>query len=211
MKTPLGLPHQLARRDAVQEETARNPPQHVLLGLKNITKFKMGSTFSKEAAYEPLPCTTNMTDDKTWLRSPMCAKNCEPLEVPDTNTLVFYSKRDFYPVVIRTQSEEATVNTVLYLEKGLREYCLCNVKNLKTFIIDVIDQCPVIERVKLGGRIYNYVSFLPGPFSYVRNKSIKRETMVSRRMKLVSRIGNETATHDYFITIIGEPSCKGNH
>ncbi len=50
--------------------------------------------------------------------------------------------------MIRTQSEHAVLNTVLYLEKGLREYCLCNVKgNLKVFIIDVIDQSPVIERV----------------------------------------------------------------
>ncbi len=171
----------------------------------------MGSTFSKEAAYEPLPCTTNMTDDKTWLRSPMCAKSCEPLEVPDTNTLVFYSKRDFYPVVIRTQSEEVILNTVLYLKKGLREYCLCNVKNLKIFIIDVIDQCPIIERVKLGGRIYNYVSFLPGPFSYVRNKNKKREKAVGRRVKLADRIRNGPITQDHFITIIGKTSCKGNH
>jgi hypothetical protein len=171
----------------------------------------MGSTFSKEAAYEPLPCTTNMTDDKTWLRSPMCAKSCEPLEVPNTNTLVFYSKRKFYPVVIRTQSEEAILNTVLYLKKGLREYCLCNVKNLKIFIIDVIDQCPVIERVELRGKTYIYASFLPGPFSYVQHKSIKREIMVNRRMKLVGRIRSELATHDYFMTIVGKPSCEGNH
>ncbi len=100
----------------------------------------MGTTSSREAEYEPLIDTNNETDVKTWLKSPMCAKNGEPLEVPDTNILVFYSKRDFYPVVIRTQSEKAMVNTVLYLEKGLREYCLCNVKNsLKIFIIDVID------------------------------------------------------------------------
>jgi hypothetical protein len=195
----------------MQEETAGNPPQHVLLGLKTIKKFKMGSIFSKDTDYEPLPYTTSLTDDTTWLRSPMCAKNCEPLEVPNTNTLVFYSKRNFYPVVIRTQSEEAILNTVLYLEKGLREYCLCNVKNLKIFIIDVIDQCPVIERVKLGGRNYIYASFLTGPFSYVQHKSIKREITVSRRMKLVSRIRNGPAAHDYFMTIVGEPSCKNNH
>jgi hypothetical protein len=173
----------------------------------------MGSTFSKEANYEPLPSATNTTDDKTtWLRSPMCAKNCEPLEVPNTNVLVFYSKRDFYPVVIRTQSEKAILNTVLYLEKGLREYCLCNVKNhLKLFIIDVIDQCPAIERVKIGGRNYIYVSFLSGPFSYVRHKSIKREKAVSRRVKLVDRIRDGPTTQDYFITIIDELCCKGNH
>ncbi len=88
----------------------------------------MGTTFSREAEYEPLTDINNETDAKTWLKSPMCAKSCELLEVPDTNILVFYSKRDFYPVVIRTQSEKAMLNTVLYLEKGLREYCLCNVK-----------------------------------------------------------------------------------
>jgi hypothetical protein len=38
VETPLGLPHQLARRNAMQEETAGNPPQHVLLGLKIIRK-----------------------------------------------------------------------------------------------------------------------------------------------------------------------------
>ncbi len=172
----------------------------------------MGSIFSKEADYEPLSYTTNITDDKTWLRSPMCAKHCEPLEVPNTNTLIFYSKRDFYPVVIRTRSEKAMLNTVLYLEKGLREYCLCNVKNtLKLFIIDVIDQCPVIERVKVEGKNYIYASFLPGPFSYVRHKSMKREKEVSRRVKLVDRIRDGPTTLDYFITIIGEPCCKGNH
>jgi hypothetical protein len=173
----------------------------------------MGSTFSKEANYEPLPYATYTTGDKTtWLRSPMCAKNCEPLEVPNTNVLVFYSKRDFYPVVIRTQSEEAILNTVLYLEKGLREYCLCNVKNtLKLFIIDVIDQCPTIEKVKIGGKNDVFVSFLPGPFSYVRHKSIKREKTVSRRIKLVGRIRDGPATQDYFMTIIDEPSCKRNH
>ncbi len=108
----------------------------------------MGATFSKGAKYENLPHSTNTpSDTTTWLESPMCAKNCEPLKVPDTNILVFYSKRDFYPVVIRTQSENAILNTVLYLEKGLREYCLCNVKNtLRIFIIDVIDQSPIIER-----------------------------------------------------------------
>jgi hypothetical protein len=173
----------------------------------------MGSTFSKEAKYEPLPHSINITGDTTtWLKSPMCAKNCEPLEVPNTNVLVFYSKRDFYPVVIRTQSEEAILNTVLYLEKGLREYCLCNVKNtLKLFIIDVIDQCPTIERVRIRGKNYIYVSFLPGPFSYVRHKSIKREKTVCRRMKLVGRIRDGPATQDYFMTIIDEPSCKRNH
>jgi hypothetical protein len=173
----------------------------------------MGSAFSKRAKYEPLPYTADIIGDTTtWLRSPMCAKNCELLEVPDTDTLVFYSKRDFYPVVIRTQSEEAILNTVLYLEKGLREYCLCNVKNtLKIFIIDVIDQCPVIERVQLGGRNYIYVSFLPGPFSYVRHKSKKRDKVVGRTVKLVDRIRNGPVIQDHFITIIGKLSCKGNH
>jgi hypothetical protein len=172
----------------------------------------MGVTFSKEADWEPLLYTKNRTDVKTWLRSPMCAKNCEPLEVPDTNTLVFYSKRDFYPVVIRTQSEEAMLNTVLYLEKGLREYCLCNVNNtLKIFIIDVIDQCPVIERVKLRGKNYIYASFLSVPFSYARRKSMKREKSVSRRVKLVNRIRDGPTTHDYFTTLNDEPSCKRNH
>jgi hypothetical protein len=172
----------------------------------------MGVISSKEADCEPLLYTKNRTDVKTWLRSPMCAKNCEPLEVPNTNTLVFYSKRDFYPVVIRTQSDKAMLNTVLYLKKGLREYCLCNVKNtLKMFIIDVIDQCPVIERVKLGGRNYIYVSFIPGPFSYVRHKSKKREKAVSRGVKLADRIRNGPITQDHFITFIGKPSCKGNH
>jgi hypothetical protein len=173
----------------------------------------MGSTFSKEAGYVRLPYETNMTGDKiTWLRSPMCAKNCEPLEVPNTNVLVFYSKRDFSPVVIRTQSEEAILNTVLYLEKGLREYCLCNVKNhLKLFIIDVIDQCPAIEKVKVEGRNYIYVSFLPGPFSYVRRKSLKRERAVSRRVKLVNRIRGGPTSQDYFLTVIDEPCCKGDH
>jgi hypothetical protein len=172
----------------------------------------MGSILSKGADYEPLLYTTNRTDDKTWLRSPMCAKNCETLEVPNTNTLVFYSKRDFYPVVIRTQTEKAMLNTVLYLEKGLREYCLCNVKNTsKLFIIDVIDQCPAIERVIVEGKNCIYVSFLPGPFSYARHKSMKREKMVSRRVKLVNRIRDGPTTPDYFTTINGEPSCKGNH
>ncbi len=173
----------------------------------------MGSTFSKRAKYEPLPYSTDITGDTTtWLRSPMCAKNCEPLEVPNTNVLVFYSKRDFYPVVIRTQSDKAILNTVLYLEKGLREYCLCNVKNtLKLFIIDVIDQCPVIERVNVEGRNYIYVSFLSEPFSYARHKSMKREKAVSRRVKLVDRIRDGPTTQDYFITIIDEPCCKGNH
>ncbi len=173
----------------------------------------MGSTFSKEAKYEPLQYSTNITGDPTtWLESPMCARNCELLEVPNTNVLVFYSKRDFYPVVIRTQSERAILNTVLYLEKGLREYCLCNVRNaFKLFIIDVIDQCPVIERVKIGGRNYIYASFLSGPFSYVRHKSIKRERAVSRRMKLVDRIRRGPTTQDHFMTIIDEPCCKGNH
>ncbi len=172
----------------------------------------MGTTFSKEADCEPLFCTNNSIDVKTWLRSPMCAKNCEPLEVPDTNTLVFYSKRDFYPVVIRTQSEEAILNTVLYLEKGLREYCLCNVKNtLKIFIIDVIYQCPVIERAKLGEKIYTYASFLPIPFSYAKRKNMTREKSVSRRVKLVKRIRDGPITHDYFTILNEELSCKGNH
>jgi hypothetical protein len=172
----------------------------------------MGAILSKGPNYKRLPYTTNITDDRTWLRSPMCAKNCEPLEVPDTDTLVFYSKRDFYPVVIRTQSEEAILNTVLYLEKGLREYCLCNVKNnLKIFIIDVIDQCPVIERVKLEGRNYIYTSFLSVPFSYARHKSMKREKTVSRRVKLINRIRDGPTTHDYFTTLNDEPSCKRNH
>jgi hypothetical protein len=173
----------------------------------------MGSTFSKRAQYEPLPYSIDITGDTTtWLRSPMCVKNCEPLEVPNTNVLVFYSKRNFYPVVIRTQSEKAISNTVLYLEKGLREYCLCNVKNtLKLFIIDVIDQYPVIESVELGGRNYIYASFIPGPFSYVQRRSMKREKEVSRRVKLVDRIRKGPITQDYFITIIGDSCCKGNH
>jgi hypothetical protein len=112
--------------------------------------------------------------------------------------------------VIRTQSEEAILNTVLYLEKGLREYCLCNVKNtLKIFIIDVIDQCPVIETVKLGGKIYIYASFLSIPFSYAKHKSMTRAKTVSRRVKLANRIRNGPVTQDDFITITGEPSCKG--
>ncbi len=64
----------------------------------------MGATFSKKVDYEPLIDTNNGDDVRTWLESPMCVKNCEPLEVPDTNILVFNSKRDFYPVVIRTQN-----------------------------------------------------------------------------------------------------------
>jgi hypothetical protein len=172
----------------------------------------MGATFSKEADQVPLIDTNNGTDVKTWLKSPMCAKNCEPLEVPDTNTLVFYSKRDFYPVVIRTQSEEAMLNTVLYLEKGLREYCLCNVKNsLKIFIIDVIDQCPVIERVKIGGKTYIYASFLPLPFSYAKRKSKIREKSVIRRVKLVNRIRNGPIIHNYFTLLNGKLSCQKNH
>jgi hypothetical protein len=126
--------------------------------------------------------------------------------------LVFYSKRDFYPVVIRTQSENAILNTVLYLEKGLREYCLCNVKNtLRIFIIDVIDQSPIIERVKIGKKGYIYASFLSGPFSYVRYKTAKRGKTVSRRAKLVDRIRHGPIIQDYFWTIIDEPSCKGHH
>jgi hypothetical protein len=35
VKTPLRLAHQLARCNTVQEEAARNPSQHVLLGLKH--------------------------------------------------------------------------------------------------------------------------------------------------------------------------------
>jgi hypothetical protein len=172
----------------------------------------MGSTFSKEVNYEPLINTNNGTDVNTWLKSPMCAKNCEPLEVTDTNILVFYSKKDFYPVVIRTQSEEAMLNTVLYLEKGLREYCLCNVKNsLTIFIIDVIDQCPIIERVKLTGKTYIYASFLPLPFSYAKRKSKIREESVSRRAKLVNRLRDGPITHAYFTLLNGELSCKGNH
>jgi hypothetical protein len=172
----------------------------------------MGVTFSKEADCEPLFDTKNMTDARTWLRSSMCAKNCEPLEVPNADILVFYSKRDFYPVVIRTQSEEAMLNTVLYLEKGLREYCLCNVKNtLKIFIIDVIDQCPVIERVTLGGKFYIYASFLSIPFSYAKRKTMKREKSVSRRAKLVNRIQDGPNTCNYFTTLNEEPSCKRNH
>jgi hypothetical protein len=173
----------------------------------------MGTTFSKGAKYEQLPFLTNTPRDATtWLKSPMCARNCEPLEVPDTNILVFYSKRDFYPVVIRTQIGNAILNTVLYLEKGLREYCLCNVKNtLKMFIIDVIDQNPTIERVKIREKDYIYASFLLGPFSYARYKDAKRRKTVSRRTKLVNRIQYGPITKDYFRTIIDEPSCKGNH
>jgi hypothetical protein len=172
----------------------------------------MGSTLSKEVDYEPLTKTYNGADVRTWLESPMCAKNCEPLEVPDTNILVFYSKKDFYPVVIRTQSEKAMLNTVLYLEKGLKEYCLCNVKNSITiFIIDVIDQCPIIEGVKLEGKTYIYASFLPLPFSYAKRKSKIREKSVSRRIKLVNRLRNGPITHAYFTILNGELSCKGNH
>jgi hypothetical protein len=173
----------------------------------------MGTTFSKGAKYKQLSCLTDINrDTTTWLESPMCARNCEPLEVPDTNTLVFYSKRDFYPVVIRTQVGNAILNTVLYLEKGLREYCLCSVKNiLRIFIIDVIDQSPIIEGVKIRGKHYTYVSFLAGPFSYARYKNAKRRKTVSRRTKLVDRIQYGTIIKDYFRTVIGEPSCKGNH
>jgi hypothetical protein len=173
----------------------------------------MGTTFSRETKYERLPYSTNIPrDTTTWLESPMCARNCEPLEVPDTNILVFYSKRDFYPVVVRTQTENATLNTVLYLEKGLREYCLCNVKNtIRIFIIDVIDQSPIIERVKIRGKDYIYASFLSGPFSYARYKDEKRRKMVSRQTKLVDRIHYGPIIKDYFWTIGDEPSCKGNH
>jgi hypothetical protein len=173
----------------------------------------MGTTFSKKARYEQLPHLINTpSDTTTWLESPMCARNCEPLEVPDTNILVFYSKRDFYPVVIRTQSESAILNTVLYLDKGLREYCLCNVKNtLKLFIIDVIDQHPTIERVKIREKDYIYASFLSGPFSYARYQVANRRKTVSRRAKLVDRIQHGPISKDYFSTIIGEPSCKGKH
>jgi hypothetical protein len=172
----------------------------------------MGTTFSKEDGYEPLIDTNHRTDVKTWLKSPMCAKNCEPLEVPDTNTLVFYSKRDFYPVVIRTQSEKAMLNTVLYLDKGLREYCLCNVKNsLKIFIIDVIDQCPVIERVTVGEKSYIYASFLSIPFPYAKRKTMKREKSVSRRAKLVNRFRDGPIINDYFTILNEELSCKRNH
>jgi hypothetical protein len=173
----------------------------------------MGTTLSKGVKYEQLPYLTNTPiDATTWLKSPMCARNCEPLEVPDTNILVFYSKRDFYPVAIRTQSENAMLNTVLYLEKGLREYCLCNVKSiLRVFIIDVIDQSPTIERVEIGGKSYIYASFLSGPFSYARYKNTKRRKTVSRRTKLVDRVQHGPITEDYFWTIIDEPSCKGNH
>jgi hypothetical protein len=172
----------------------------------------MGTISSKENDYKPLIDTNNRTDAKTWLKSPMYAKNCEPLEVPDTNTLVFYSKRDFYPVVIRTQSENAMLNTVLYLEKGLREYCLCNVKDtLKIFIIDVIDQCPVIERVNLRGKTYIHASFLSLPFSYAKRKSKIREKSISRRTTLVSRIRNGPIVHDYFTLLNGELSCTRNH
>ncbi len=38
VEAPLGLPHQLARRNPVQEKAARNPPQHVLLGLREHNK-----------------------------------------------------------------------------------------------------------------------------------------------------------------------------
>jgi len=172
----------------------------------------MGATFSKEVDYEPLIDTNNESDVRTWLKSPMCAKNCEPLEVPDTNILVFSSKRDFYPVVIRTQSEKAMLNTVLYLEKGLRKYCLCNVKNSITiFIIDVIDQCPIIERVKLAENDNIYASFLPLPFSYAKRKSKIRERSVSRQAKLVTRLRNGPMTHASFTLLNGELSCKGNH
>ncbi len=172
----------------------------------------MGSTFSKKVDYEPLTDTNNGSDVRTWLESPMCAKNCEPLEVPDTNILVFYSKKDFYPVVIRTLSEKAMLNTVLYLEKGLREYCLCNVKNSITiFIIDVIDRCPIIERVKLAENDYIYASFLLLPFSYAIHKSKIRERSISRRAKLVNRLRDGPITHASFTLLNGELSCKENH
>ncbi len=173
----------------------------------------MGTSLSKEGKYERLPCPKNIdSDTTTWLYSPMYAKNCEPLEVPNTNTLVFYSKRDFYPVVIRTQSDSAILNTVLYLEKGLREYCLCNVKNtLKLFIIDVIDQSPVIERIDTREKIYTYVSFLPGPSSYVRYKESKHRNVVSRQTKLVSRIQDGPVITDCFRTSVCELSCTGYH
>ncbi len=142
----------------------------------------------------------------------MYARTCKPLEVPNTNTLVFYSKRDFYPVVIQIQSDNAIQNTVLYLEKGLRKYCLCNVKNnFKLFIIDVIDQSPVIERVDIRKEIYSYISFLPGPPFYVRYKENKHRNMISRQAKLASRIQDGPVTTDYFRTSIYELSCTGYH
>ncbi len=48
VKTPLGLPHQLARRNTVQEETAGDPPQHVLLGLREYTKVYNGLCLFKK-------------------------------------------------------------------------------------------------------------------------------------------------------------------
>jgi hypothetical protein len=42
VETPLGLPHQLARRNAMQKEAARDPPQHVLLGLRKHKKVYNG-------------------------------------------------------------------------------------------------------------------------------------------------------------------------
>jgi hypothetical protein len=173
----------------------------------------MGISLSKKSKYERLSCPKNTDSDiKTWLYSPMYAKTCEPLEVPNTNILVFYSKRDFYPVVIQTQSDNAIQNTVLYLEKGLREYCLCNVKNnSKLFIIDVIDQSPAIERVDLREKSYTYISFLPGPPSYVRYKENKHRNGVSRQAKLASRIQDGPVTTDYFRTSINELSCTRYH
>jgi hypothetical protein len=173
----------------------------------------MGISRSKKDGYERLPCPENVDSDTlTWLCGPMSATNCELLEVSNTNNLVFYSKREFYPVVIQIQSEHAVLNTVLYLGKGLREYCLCNVKsNLKVFIIDVIDQSPVIERVHTFEKTYTYISFLPGPSSYIQYKERKRRNMVSRHTKLVSRIQNEPITIDYFRTIGNELSCSGHN
>jgi hypothetical protein len=196
----------------VQEKAAGNPPQHVLLRLRKQSQLQDGSHFFKGNGLRAVNRYQYGIDAKTWLKSPMCAKNCEPLEVPDTNILVFYSKKDFYPVVIRTQSEKAMLNTVLYLEKGLREYCLCNVKNsLTIFIIDVIDQCPIIERVKLAENNYIYASFLPLPFSYAKRKSKIREKSVSRRTKLENRLRDGPITRAHFTLPNGELSCTGYH
>jgi hypothetical protein len=86
------------------------------------------------------------------------------------------------------------------------------VKNtLRIFIIDVIDQSPIMERVKISGKGYIYVSFLSGPFSYARYKDEKRRKMVSRPTKLVGRIQHGPIIRDYFWTVKDEPSCKGNH
>jgi hypothetical protein len=173
----------------------------------------MGTVLSKQDGYERLPCPKKEEECETltWLYGPMSAKNCEPLEVPDTNNLVFYSKQEFYPIVIQVNNEDAVLNTVLYLKKDLREDCLCNVKNtIKVFIIDVLDLSPTIKKVGITEKRYMYVSFIPGPASFVRYKVHKRGNMVDRHKMLVNRINEKPITMDSFQIFGDELSCKGH-